>query len=140
MGDIRIVLVTHDPIDTNAVTKLTADQGAGAVVTFEGVVRNHDHGRDVAELIYEAHPTAQAVLESVASEIAALPEVISVSVVHRVGPILIGEAALVASVSTAHRAEAFRACQALVDLTKDQLPVWKHQVFTDGTEEWVNCA
>jgi len=135
-----MVLVTDEPIDTSSVAKSVAHPGAGAVVTFEGVVRDHDHGRDVAELNYESHPSAQEVLESVASETAQLPDVICVSVVHRVGPILIGEAALVASVATAHRAEAFRICETLVNLTKDRLPVWKHQVFTDGTEEWVNCA
>ena len=56
------------------------------------------------------------------------------------GPLAIGDAALVAAVSSAHRGEAFAACAELVDVTKERLPVWKHQVFTDGTDEWVNCA
>lgn len=140
MGHIGVVLVTHEPIDLNMLANSVAHPSVGAVVTFEGVVRDHDHGRDVAELIYEAHPSAQEVLNSVATEIASDPTVISVSVAHRVGPIPIGEAALVASVATAHRGDAFRVCALLVDLTKERLPVWKHQIFTDGTDEWVNCA
>jgi molybdopterin synthase catalytic subunit len=80
------------------------------------------------------------VLREVAEDIAARFEVLTLAVAHRVGPLGIGEAALVAAVGTAHRGEAFKACEALVDLTKERLPVWKHQVFEDGTDEWVNCA
>jgi molybdopterin synthase catalytic subunit len=116
------------------------DDRAGAVVCFSGNVRDHDHGRAVASLTYEAHPTADAVLKDVAQEIAARFDLVALAVAHRVGPIAIGEAALVAAVSAGHRGDAFAACAALVDLTKERLPVWKHQVFTDGTDEWVNCA
>ncbi len=66
--------------------------------------------------------------------------VVAVAVLHRVGPLQIGESALVAAVSAAHRQEAFAACADLIDETKRRLPVWKHQVFSDGTDEWVNCA
>ena len=89
---------------------------------------------------YEGHPSAEAVLKDVAQEIDSRFDLISLAVAHRVGPLAIGDAALVAVVASAHREEAFRACAALVDLTKERLPVWKHQVFTDGTDEWVNCA
>jgi molybdopterin synthase catalytic subunit len=113
---------------------------AGAIVTFSGDVRDNDHGRDVASLEYEAHPTAQNLLEKVAGEIAARHEVLSVAVAHRHGPIPIGESALVAAVSAKHRKAAFDACADLVDEVKAQIPIWKHQVFADGTDEWVNCA
>jgi molybdopterin synthase catalytic subunit len=113
---------------------------AGAIVTFSGDVRDNDHGRDVASLEYEAHPTAQNLLEKVAGEIAARHEVLSVAVAHRHGPIPIGESALVAAVSAKHRKAAFDACADLVDEVKVQIPIWKHQVFADGTDEWVNCA
>jgi molybdopterin synthase catalytic subunit len=103
-------------------------------------VRDNDHGRDVASLEYEAHPTAQNLLEKVAGEIAARHEVLSVAVAHRHGPIPIGESALVAAVSAKHRKAAFDACADLVDEVKAQIPIWKHQVFADGTDEWVNCA
>ncbi|CAB4994118.1 unannotated protein [freshwater metagenome] len=117
-----------------------ADQAAGAVVTFSGDVRSIDHGRQVRSLTYEGHPTAGAVLRQVAEEIAGRFEVIGLAVAHRVGELQISDAALVAVVSTGHRGDAFLACQTLVDLTKARLPVWKHQIFVDGTDEWVNCA
>jgi len=140
MGDIRLVEVGERPLDAAALEGLVSDERAGAVVTFSGNVRDHDHGRSVASLTYEGHPTAEAVLTDVAREIDARFDLIALAVAHRIGPLEIGEAALVAAVATAHREEAFRACAALVDLTKERLPVWKHQVFADGTDEWVNCA
>ncbi len=140
MGEIRLVEVGEAPLSVTTVEELVADPRAGAVVSFGGNVRDHDHGRSVATLTYEGHPSAQAVLAEVAKEIDARFDVVALAVAHRVGPIAIGEAALVAAVATAHRGEAFAACQALVDLVKERLPVWKHQVFADGTDEWVNCA
>jgi molybdopterin synthase catalytic subunit len=103
------------------------------------VVRDHDDGKGVTLLEYEGHPTAAAILREVAEEIAADPQVYAVAVSHRVGVLQIGDVALVAAVSTAHRAAAFTACARLVDEAKARLPIWKRQVFTDGTEEWVNC-
>lgn len=140
MGEIRLAEVVDRPLDRGSIERLVADGRAGAVVSFSGNVRDHDHGRTVASLTYEGHPSAARVLEEVAREIGSRFDVIALAVAHRVGDLVIGDAALVAAVSTAHRAEAFRACEALVDLTKERLPVWKHQVFADGTDEWVNCA
>jgi molybdopterin synthase catalytic subunit len=140
MRDIRLVEVVDRPLDLAALEALVADRAAGAVVTFSGNVRDHDHGREVVSLNYEGHPSAQAVLLDVAEQIAAGHDIVALAVAHRVGELAIGEAALIAVVSAAHRGEAFQACAALVDLTKDKLPVWKHQVFADGTDEWVNCA
>jgi molybdopterin synthase catalytic subunit len=131
--------VTSEPLDVAAHEKTVGDPAAGAVVVFHGVVRDHDDGRAVTLLEYEAHPSAEAVLRAVAAEIAADPAVYSVAVSHRVGPLRIGDVALVAAVSTAHRAAAFAACGRLVDEVKARLPVWKRQVFADGTDEWVNC-
>ncbi len=140
MGDIRLVEVVDRSLDLAAIEAIVADDRAGAVVSFSGNVRDHDHGRDVASLTYEGHPTAEAVLKDVAAEIADQFDVIALAVAHRVGSLAVGDAALIAVVATAHRDEAFAACSALVDLTKARLPVWKHQVFADGTDEWVNCA
>lgn len=140
MGEIRLAEVTEKVIDAPTMERLVEDDRAGAIVSFSGNVRDHDHGRSVATLDYEGHPSAEAVLAEVAKEIESRFDVIALAVSHRVGPIPIGEAALVAAVATAHRGEAFAACQALVDLVKEKLPVWKHQVFSDGTDEWVNCA
>jgi molybdopterin synthase catalytic subunit len=116
-----------------------ADPRAGAVVSFVGVVRDHDHGRGVTRLEYEGHPSALDVLRAVAEEIDADPDVIAIAVSHRVGPLEVGDIALAAAVSTAHRAAAFAACARLVDRVKEKLPIWKHQIFADGTDEWVNC-
>ncbi len=140
MGEIRLVEVVERSLDPAAIELLVADEHAGAIVSFSGNVRDHDHGQTVASLTYEGHPSAEAVLKDVAQEIESRFDLIALAVAHRVGALEIGDAALVAAVSTAHREEAFRACAALVDLTKERLPVWKHQVFADGTDEWVNCA
>jgi molybdopterin synthase catalytic subunit len=140
MPVIRSVAVTAHPLDLAEMQRVAADARAGAIVSFSGNVRDHDHGKEVSSLTYEGHPTAAAVLQEVAETIASQFELVSLVVAHRVGPLAIGEAALIAVVGTAHRGEAFRACEALIDLTKERLPVWKHQVFSDGTDEWVNCA
>lgn len=134
-----MIRVTDEPLDVAEHEKAVADPRAGAVVSFAGVVRDHDHGRTVTTLTYEAHPSAEDVLREVAKEIAADPDVYAVAVSHRHGPLAIGEVALAAAVSTAHRAAAFTACARLVDLVKQRIPIWKHQSFADGTEEWVNC-
>jgi molybdopterin synthase catalytic subunit len=128
-----------EPLDRAFHEAVVANSGAGAVVSFRGVVRDHDHGRAVVRLEYEGHPSAADVLREVAAEIAADPAVHAIAVSHRLGPLEIGDVALVAAVSTAHRAAAFAACARLVDEVKARLPVWKRQVFADGTEEWVNC-
>jgi len=134
-----MIAVTTEPLDVAAHEGAVGDPRAGATVSFAGVVRDHDHGRPVTLLEYEAHPSAEAVLREVAAEIAADPEVYAVAVSHRVGTLRIGDVALAAAVSTAHRAAGFAACARLVDEVKSRLPVWKRQVFADGTEEWVNC-
>jgi molybdopterin synthase catalytic subunit len=136
---VVLVEVVDTPLDLAAHEQAVSERRAGAVVSFQGVVRDHDHGRSVTLLEYEGHPSATAVLRQVAEEIAADPEVYAVAVSHRVGRLEIGDVALVAAVSTAHRAAAFAACARLVDEAKARLPIWKRQVFDDGTEEWVNC-
>jgi len=136
---VRIAEVHDTSLDLAAHERAVSDPRAGAVVSFQGVVRDHDDGKGVTLLEYEGHPNAAAVLRQVAHEIAADPEVYAVAVSHRVGVLRIGDVALVATVSTAHRAAAFAACARLVDEAKARLPIWKRQVFADGTEEWVNC-
>jgi molybdopterin synthase catalytic subunit len=126
-------------VDVGELERLVADAATGAVVSFAGVVRDHDGGRAVTMIEYEAHPSAQAVLEEVAADVAARTDVDALAVAHRVGPLRIGEAALVVAVSAAHRQEAFPAAALLVDEVKLRLPVWKRQVFADGTDEWVAC-
>jgi molybdopterin synthase catalytic subunit len=131
--------VTTAPLSVDEHLAAVAGARSGASVVFSGVVRDHDHGRAVVGLEYVGHPSAADVLRACLDEIAADPLVHAVAVSHRIGTLAIGDAALVAAVSAAHRAEAFAACERLVELVKQRLPIWKRQVFPDGTDEWVNC-
>lgn len=140
MSAVALVRVTDEPITVAQMSAAVTSSAAGAVVTFSGDVRDNDHGRAVASLEYEAHPSAQVVLDRVAAEVAERHDIESLAVAHRYGPIAMGQAALVAAVAAKHRGAAFAACMDLVDSVKEQIPVWKHQVFADGTDEWVNCA
>jgi molybdopterin synthase catalytic subunit len=120
---------------------LVLHRAAGAVVGFVGMVRDHDGGRSVTRLEYSAHPSAQQVLAEVAAEIAESSRgVRAIAVSHRVGTLNIGDAALVAAVAADHRGAAFQTCALLVDTVKARLPVWKHQLFADGSDEWVGSA
>lgn len=132
-------VVSSDDLDVAEHAALVSAATAGAVVTFAGVVRDHDGGRGVLELEYSAHPSAGAVIAQVAADVAArIDGVHALAVSHRVGLLGIGDVALACAVAAAHRAEAFAACSDLVEEVKRVLPVWKRQVFTDGTTEWVN--
>lgn len=131
--------ITGTAIDAAEHEQAVSLDAAGAVAAFSGKIRDHDHGRGVQSLAYEGHPSAEAILHAIAEEIAERPGVHGVAVSHRIGDLAIGDAALVAAVSAAHRKEAFDACADLVDEVKARLPIWKHQFFTDGTDEWVNC-
>nr|WP_244264003.1 molybdenum cofactor biosynthesis protein MoaE [Corynebacterium ciconiae] len=129
-----------EPIDMAALSAAVACPEAGAVVTFDGRVRNHDHGHSVTSLEYSAHPAAGRIIVEVAEEIAERFDLHAVAVYHRTGALGIGDVALGAAVASSHRQEAFAAIAALVDAIKLRLPVWKKQYFADGTYEWSNCA
>ncbi|GAA1869044.1 hypothetical protein GCM10009836_57000 [Pseudonocardia ailaonensis] len=134
-------LVTEDPLDVDEHARLVDHAAAGAVVTFAGVVRDHDGGRSVRGLEYSAHPTAASVVAEVAAAVAGRAQgVRAIAVSHRVGTLAIGEVALACAVSADHRQEAFATCAELVEEVKRLLPVWKHQAFADGTDEWVNST
>lgn len=136
---MSIVEISEQPLDVPAHEAAVGHVRAGATVTFCGVVRELDHGRSVVELEYLGHPSAQQVLEGIVAEFTADPEVLGCAVSHRVGLLAVGDTALVAAVSTAHRKEAFESCARLVEEVKHRLPIWKRQVFADGSDEWVNC-
>ncbi len=131
--------ISTEPLSVDAHQAAVAGSASGAIVVFSGVVRDHDHGRSVVSLEYVGHPSAAEVLRACREEILTDPLVHAVAVSHRIGDLQVGDAALVAAVSAAHRAEAFAACEHLVDIVKRRLPIWKRQVFPDGTDEWVNC-
>lgn len=128
------------PLDVASLAAAVDDPAAGAVATFGGMVRNHDRGRAVSGIEYLAHPGAEEVLAEVAGEIARRHPLEAVAVAHRTGNLMVGEVALACAVSAAHRAEAFTAVQELVDQVKLRLPVWKRQVFPDGSHEWSGSA
>ncbi|GLY31178.1 molybdenum cofactor biosynthesis protein MoaE [Kineosporia sp. NBRC 101731] len=136
---VLLAQVTDQPIDLQALASRVEGASSGAVVTFGGVVRNHDGGREVTGLEYVGHPTAQAVLERVVAEVTAASDAEAVAVSHRIGTLAIGDTALAVAVAGAHRQEAFETAMRLVDEVKAQLPIWKRQVLADGTDEWVAC-
>lgn len=129
--------ISDEPLSVAEHEELVARAQAGAVVTFSGVVRDHDHGRTVTQLEYVGHPSAEELVAEIAGDIGGLPRVAAVAISHRVGLLGVGDIALVAAVSAAHRGDAFDACRQLVEEVKARLPIWKRQVFTDGEEEWV---
>lgn len=133
--------MTEQPIVLAEHEELVGHQSAGAVVGFVGMIRDHDTGRRVVRLEYSAHPSATRVMADVVADVAAHSSgVRAVAASHRIGVLHIGEAALVAAVAADHRQAAFATCAQLVDTIKARLPVWKHQFFADGTEEWVGSA
>jgi molybdopterin synthase catalytic subunit len=136
---LRLVSVSEQPLTTDLFEAAIDHPRAGARVVFCGVVREHDHGRSVVELEYSGHPSAERVLTEIGERFAAEPDVLALAISHRIGVLAIGDIALVAAVATAHRREAFELCARLVDEVKSTLPIWKRQVFADGTDEWVNC-
>jgi molybdopterin synthase catalytic subunit len=128
--------IADAPIDEAALEAFVLNSANGALVTFRGVVRDHDHGASVSALDYQAHPDAKRFLEECCAEVAAASG-LAVAAVHRVGSLVVGDVALVAAVAAPHRAEAFAACQQLVDLIKQRVPIWKRQHLADGMTEWV---
>jgi molybdopterin synthase catalytic subunit len=141
MTPVLRAALTDQPISLAEHQDLVGHQSAGAIVGFGGMVRDHDGGRGVVRLEYSAHPTAAQVLAEVVSEVAERSTgVRAVAASHRVGVLQIGEAALVVAVAADHRKAAFETCADLVDTIKARLPVWKHQFFGDGTDEWVGSA
>ena len=131
--------VIREPVSVPELTAAVQDRAAGAVVTFEGVVRDHDRGREVTAIAYSAHPSADEVIARIAREAAEWPGLRAVAVVHRIGDLGVGETALGVAVSADHRAPAFEAVRDIVEEVKKRLPVWKHQLFADGTREWSGC-
>ena len=140
MPELVYAVVTDAPVHIQELSKLVANPHSGAIVTFCGDVRNHDGGKEVASLLYEIHPSAPEQIKLITQSIMGRFEIEKVAVAHRYGDIAIGETAFAVAVSAAHRQAAFDACAAIVDEVKAKLPIWKHQKFTDGSDEWVNCA
>lgn len=147
--EVVTAVLSAEPISVDQAIAAVESETAGAVVSFSGVVRNHDGGKPVDRLSYSAHPTARKVLDDVVAKLvaeqaaAAGPDTappVRIWVAHRVGPLEIGDPALVCAVAAAHRGQAFAVCSELVDRVKAQVPIWKEQFFSDGTVEWVGAG
>jgi molybdopterin synthase catalytic subunit len=128
--------ISSEAIGLDAVEEFVRAAENGAVVSFGGVVRDHDGGRSVSALEYQAHPEAERFIAECCREVAASTG-LRVAALHRVGALEIGDTALVAAVAAPHRREAFEACAELVELIKKRVPIWKRQRFADGVSEWV---
>jgi molybdopterin synthase catalytic subunit len=136
-GAVRLVALRDEPLQVDEVLEALADSSSGGLTLFVGRVRDHDHARGVTGLDYSAHPTALDRMRAVCDAVAAEYDVHGVAAVHRVGHLGIGDIAVVTATTAAHRDVAFAASRALIDTLKAEVPIWKHQLFTDGTEEWV---
>jgi molybdopterin synthase catalytic subunit len=134
---VRVVDLRETPLDVAEVLDALGDEASGGLTLFVGRVRDHDHGLGVRGLEYSAHPTALEALRRVCDRVAEEYDVHGVAAVHRVGRLEIGDIAVVVATSAAHRGEAFAASRELIDTLKDEVPIWKHQQFTDGSDEWV---
>jgi len=134
---VRLVELRETALDVVEVVEAVSDRSVGGVDVFVGLVRDHDHDKGVTGLEYSAHPTALARLRDVVDQVAGKYDVLAVAAVHRVGRLEIGDAAVVVATGAAHRGEAFEATRALIDELKATVPIWKHQRFADGSDEWV---
>jgi molybdopterin synthase catalytic subunit len=136
-GVSTLARLVHEPIDVASLTARTA--GDGAVALFVGVVRNENRGREVLRLEYEAYEEmALPLMEEIAAETARRFPVTDVRLVHRLGRMEIGEASVAVAVSSPHRAEAFAACRFAIDTLKARVPIWKKELYADGSE-WLDA-
>lgn len=149
-------VLSAEPISVDQAIAAVESDTAGAVVSFSGVVRNHDGGKPVQRLSYSAHPTAHQAMADVVGALVAehapagtgteqdgpaeQDQPVRIWAAHRIGMLEIGDPALVCAVSAAHRGQAFEVCSELVDRIKAQVPIWKEQFFADGTVEWVGAG
>jgi len=136
-GVIRLLGVREEPLSVDEVFAAVTDPGAGGIALFVGTVRERDGGRGVTGLGYSAHPSVLDDLRTVAEEVVDAHPVRALAAVHRVGDLAVGDLAVVVGVSCPHRGDAFAAARMLIDELKSRVPIWKHQVFDDGGDEWV---
>ncbi|WP_244929435.1 molybdenum cofactor biosynthesis protein MoaE [Nocardioides sp. W7] len=136
---VRLVELRDTPLDVAEVVGALDDDASGGLTLFVGRVRDHDGGKGVTGLDYTAHPTALDRLRAVCDRVAEEYDVQGVAAVHRTGTLAIGDLAVIVATTAAHRGEAFTASRALIDTLKAEVPIWKHQRFGDGTEEWVGA-
>lgn len=134
---VRLVDLRETPLDVSEVVAALDDDASGGLTLFVGRVRDHDGGKGVHGLDYSAHPSALEKMREICEQVASTYDVHGIAAVHRVGTLAIGDIAVIVATTTAHRGEAFDASRALIDTLKAEVPIWKHQRFADGSDEWV---
>lgn len=131
--------ISGEVIDVSALARRLADARAGACATFEGWVRDHNEGRGVKRLDYQAYvPLAQAEGERILAEAQARYAIVDALCVHRTGALAIGDLAVWVGVSAAHRGAAFDACRYIIDEVKKRVPIWKNEHYADGESGWLH--
>ena len=129
--------IVDGPIEDIALEDVVRTDADGAVIVFRGVARRFSRGRDVVHLEYEAYPEmAEKVMAQIADEVKARWSVSRVAIVHRTGVLEIGQASVVIAVSAPHRGEAFEAARYAIDRLKELVPIWKKEVWSDGSQ-WI---
>ena len=134
---VRLVDLRETPLDVSEVVDALDDDASGGLTLFVGRVRDHDGGKGVDGLDYTAHPTALEKMREICEQVAEKYDVHGIAAVHRVGTLAIGDIAVIVATTTSHRGEAFDASRMLIDTLKAEVPIWKHQRFADGSDEWV---
>lgn len=131
--------ITHEPIDTAAVLEMVWAQENGAVLLFLGVVRDHNAGRAVTGIHYDAYSDmAERVLTEIVAEAAARMGTERIAAVHRIGELDIGETSVAIAVASPHRAEAFDGARYIIEEIKQRLPIWKEEHYLDGDKGWLD--
>ncbi|NUR17263.1 MAG: molybdenum cofactor biosynthesis protein MoaE [Terrabacter sp.] len=150
---VTLAEIRETPLSVDEVLASVSSPRAGGICLFVGTVRDHDApaghdasddgaaaaqaDRAVTRLDYSAHPQAADTARALAERLAADGRAVRIAVVHRVGHLEVGDVAVVVGVSAEHRGEAFEVCRELIDEFKATIPIWKHQQFLDGADEWV---
>jgi molybdopterin synthase catalytic subunit len=133
-------LITSEVLDLGALVQLVDAPGMGAVATFLGLVRNHNQGRRVLYLVYEAYePLANRALQTITGEVRERWPSVVLAVHHRMGQLAIGEASVAIAAASPHRADAFAACRYTIERVKQIVPIWKHEYF-EGGDVWIEGA
>jgi molybdopterin synthase catalytic subunit len=131
--------VTTEPLNVQHINDLVKRPTDGAVVTFDGIVRNNFDGRPVHFLEYEAYAVmAESKMAEIGAAVRQKFAIGEIAMVHRIGHLDIGESSIVIAVAAPHRQAAFEACAYAMDRVKAEVPVWKKECFADGADHWVN--
>lgn len=136
----RRTRVTAATLDLGAIVGLVEGSGAGALVSFLGLVRDHNHGRRVTHLVYEAYePLAERALARIVDEVVEHWPSVALAIHHRIGHLQIGDASVAIAAASPHRADAFAACRYAIERIKQIVPIWKHEYF-EGGDVWIEGA